>query len=233
MKILSLETSTESASIALLDGDVLIERDVAGTTHSATLLPAISALLADGGISLRGLDLIAFGAGPGAFTGLRLACGVAQGLAMGARLPVLAVGSLEALASQCARENVFVAVDARLSEVYFAAYRRKIGPDGETLEEVIAPACGLPASLRLPEDGQWFGCGSAFEVYGDVLLPTLGPRLSAVDPLARPRAASVARLAAARSLGGDGGDPVLAAPLYIRDKVAMTTAERIARGGKA
>ena len=130
MKILAIETSTETASVALLEGERIGERSVAGRPgHSETLLPEILGLLADAGVALADLDAIAYGAGPGAFTGLRLACGVVQGLAMGANKPAIPVGTLEALASQCADESgaIFIAVDARMSEVYFAAYERRDG----------------------------------------------------------------------------------------------------------
>lgn len=232
MRILALETSTETASVALLDGECLIERSVVGRPgHSETLLPEIVQLLAEGGISLAELDAIAFGAGPGAFTGLRLACGVVQGLGMGADKPVIPVGTLKALASQSPLDvrAIFVAVDARMSEVYFAAYRRE---DGD-LVECLAPSCAEPSAIRLPEDGEWFGFGSAFTAYRDTLVPALGERLAAFDGSPVPQAASVARLALPRLLRGETLDAALAAPVYVRDKVALTTAERFARGGKA
>jgi tRNA threonylcarbamoyladenosine biosynthesis protein TsaB len=230
MKILALETSTESGSVALLDDDRLVERTVAGRPgHSETLLPEVLALLRDACVDLHDLDALAFGAGPGAFTGLRLACGVAQGLAMGIGKPVIPVGTLEALASQCSQDFVFVAADARMSEVYFAAYRREDG----TLREYAAPACAAPANVLLPPGGDWFGFGSAFRAYRDVLVPALGARLIGFDDSQIPLASSVARLAAERFRRGEMIDPALAAPLYVRDKVALTTAERLARGGKA
>ena len=230
MKILALETSTDSGSVALLDGTTVTERQVPGRPgHSEILLPAVVALLNDCGVPLAHLDAIAFGAGPGAFTGLRLACGVAQGLAMGLGKPVVPVGTLEALASQCLEDAIFVAADARMSEVYFAAYRRFDGG----LQECLAPACAAPLDVHLPDEGAWFGFGSAFRVYGEVLVPALGGRLSGFDGSPMPLASSVARLAAERFRRGEVVDPALAAPLYVRDKVAMTTAERVARGGKA
>lgn len=232
MKILAIETSTETASVALLEGERIGERSVAGRPgHSETLLPEILGLLSDAGVALADLDAIAYGAGPGAFTGLRLACGVVQGLAMGANKPAIPVGTLEALASQCADESgaIFIAVDARMSEVYFAAYERR---DGALIER-LAPACAAPADVRLPVEGEWFGFGSAFKAYGDTLVPALGERLKGFDASPLPQASSVARLAAQRFVRGETIDAALAAPLYVRDKVAMTTAERLARGGKA
>lgn len=227
MKILALETSTETASVALLCGNDLLERGVPGRTHSETLLPAVRALLAEAGCALGALDGVAFGAGPGAFTGLRLACGAAQGLAMGIDRPVVPVGTLEALASACDAARIFVAMDARMAEVYFAAYRRV----GAELETVLAPACARPEDVRLPVQDAWAGFGSAFAAYGGRL--DLGERLSAVDATVGPRAGAVARLAAVRLARGEGLDASLAAPLYVRDKVALTTAERLAQGGRA
>lgn len=230
MKILALETSTEHGSVALLDGEHLIERPVVGRPgHSETILPEVRALLKEAAVTLADLDAIAFGAGPGAFTGLRLACGVAQGLALGAGKPVVPVGTLEVLADQCDQTSIFVAADARMSEVYFAAYRRI---DGVLVEEAAA-ACAVPAAVALPVNGNWFGFGSAFGAYGDALIPALGERLTGFDPSPVPRASSVARLAAVRFANGMAIDPALAAPLYVRDKVAMTTAERLASGGRA
>ncbi|HRH72058.1 MAG TPA: tRNA (adenosine(37)-N6)-threonylcarbamoyltransferase complex dimerization subunit type 1 TsaB [Zoogloea sp.] len=230
MKILALETSTDSGSVALLDGSTLTERQVPGSPgHSETLLPAVISLLHDCGVPLAGLDAIAFGAGPGAFTGLRLACGVAQGLAIGLGKPLIPVGTLEALASQCPEEAIFAAVDARMSEVYFAAYRRV--QDG--LVEILPPACAVPGSVILPPSGVWFGFGTAFRAYQEVLVSGLGPRLGGFDGAPVPRASSIASLAAPRLVRGETLDPALAAPLYVRDKVAMTTVERLARGGKA
>lgn len=232
MKIFAIETSTETASVALLDDERLSERRVEGRPgHSETLLPAVAQILAEGGVALAELDAIAFGAGPGAFTGLRLACGVVQGLGMAADKPVIPVGTLEALASQSPLDvrAIFVAVDARMSEVYFAAYRREHGE----LFECLAPSCAVPGAIRLPDDGEWFGFGSAFSAYRDTLVPALGERLVGFDGSPVPQAASVARLALPRLRRGEAIDAALAAPVYVRDKVALTTAERLARGGKA
>ena len=129
MRILALESSTDWLSLAIGDGTRWIERaERAGTRASERALPLASALLADAGITLRALDGIAFGAGPGSFTGVRIACGIAQGLALGADLPVVGIASLMALAQAGWRarrdEQVIACLDARMHEVYVAAYRR-------------------------------------------------------------------------------------------------------------
>ncbi|NMG45600.1 tRNA (adenosine(37)-N6)-threonylcarbamoyltransferase complex dimerization subunit type 1 TsaB [Aromatoleum toluvorans] len=230
MKILSIETSCEHASVALLIDGETVERRLEGhSNHSERLLPTLKTLLAEAGLALVALDAIAFGAGPGAFTGLRLACGVTQGLAMGADLGVAPVCSLEALALQGAGDSIYVATDARMGEVYSAAYRMR---DGFPLE-VVPPGCCAPELMTLPAEGKWFGIGSAFAAYGDRIPPAVLEGLEAAERDAVPRAADVALLGA--RLARDGGlvAAELAAPLYVRDKVALTTAERLARGGRA
>ena len=116
-----------------------------------------------------------------------------------------------------------------MSEVYFAAYRRVDG----VLEECLAPSCAAPGAVALPAEGDWFGFGSAFKAYGEVLVLGLGARLAGHDATPVPLASSVARLAAWHFSRGEVVDAALAAPLYVRDKVALTTAERLASGGKA
>ena len=189
---------------------------------SAQLLPWMLELLGEAGLVLADLDGIAFGAGPGGFTGLRLACGVAQGLAIGLDRPLLAVPTLEALALACGEEKVFACLDARMSEVYCAAYRVRDG----VLETVAGPLCAPPSTLSAPAGEAWFGCGDGFAAY-----PELGALFPNVCPDIWPTAAAVARLAAPVFARGGGVDAALGAPLYVRDKVALTTAERLARGG--
>lgn len=232
MNILAIETSCERGSVALLCGDTLAVRAIEGhAAHSELILPLIRLLLDEAGLAVGRLDAVAFGSGPGAFTGLRLACGLAQGLALGAGLGVAAVGSLEALAMQAEARQILAATDARMGEIYLAAYRRD-GDEGR-LVELAAPACCRPEEFELREVGEWVGLGSAFAAYGDVLARRVGTRLSRVLPAAVPRAEEVARLALLRARRGALLPPELAVPLYVRDKVAFTTAERLARGGKA
>lgn len=230
MQILAIETSTELGSCALwLDGRLSEKRCPTGRPHSETLLPLVRELLAEAGVSLRQLDAIAFGVGPGAFTGLRVACGAAQGLAVAADLPVLPVTSLEALALQSGADKVLALLDARMGEVYAGAYRKN--DQHWCLEGDIRVAS--PVDLSLPADSGWMVCGNAVAAY-----PVLADRLraagiecSAGEPL--PLASSIAVLAAPRFLAGAALDPALAAPLYVRDKVAKTVAERLSEGGKA
>jgi len=230
MKILAIETSCEHASVALLIDDEAVERRLEGhVNHSERLLPTLRELLADAQVTLAALDGIAFGAGPGAFTGVRLACGVAQGLAMGADLGVVPVCSLAALALQGRGEKVLTLTDARMGEVYSAAYQLQSG----VLTQLQPPACTPPQAVSMPPGEHWFAIGSALPAYETTLRAALGARACGWDGEAVARAGAVAHLAAQGVLRGALVAPELAAPLYVRDKVALTTAERLARGGRA
>lgn len=230
MKLLAIETSGERGSLALLI-DERLDSDTAepGETHSRWILPAVRRLLGRHGLTLQALDAVAYGAGPGSFTGLRLACGVAQGLAFGAGLPVAGIGSLEALALGTGHECCYVAVDARMEEVYFAAYRVR----GTSVETEIAPGVAPPLQVPLPAGSGWHGCGTGFASHAAVLEQRLAAALAATDGTAIPHAIHVARLAVGRVEAGAAKDAAQAQPLYVRDKVALTTRERQARGGKA
>ncbi|MDR1855529.1 MAG: tRNA (adenosine(37)-N6)-threonylcarbamoyltransferase complex dimerization subunit type 1 TsaB [Azoarcus sp.] len=227
MKLLAIESSCERASVALFFDGAIRARQLQGhANHSEHLLAAVRDLLSESGVAMNALDAVAFGSGPGAFTGLRLACGVAQGLALGAELGVIPVCSLAALALQSAASQVLAATDARMGEVYHARYR----VEDDVAHELTAPMCCAPQDLALPT-GEWFGIGSAFAVYAEALAP-LRAALVGCDATATPAAAAVARLAA-RAGSAAIVAPEQAAPLYVRNKVALTTAERLARGNKA
>jgi len=232
MNLIAIETSSERCSLALWCDGVLHERSANGhLTHSEQVLLLLREALDAGGLSLRQIDAIAYGAGPGAFTGLRLACGVAQGLAFGADLPVIGICSLEAIAFAAAADgsNIYVCVDARMNEVYFAAYRVA----GDAVTTLIEPGVAAAEYVPLPQGEGWRGAGSGFAAYGEILRQRMSAQLAAVDPQVLPSAAVVARLAAPRLRQDAGQDAALAWPLYVRDKVALTTAERQARGGRA
>ena len=230
MNILSIETATEHGSVALLhDGELLVRRLQGAANHSEAVLRDLRELLGEAGITISQLDAVAFGAGPGAFTGLRLACGVAQGIALAADLGVAAVGSLQAVALQAGAPRVFVANDARMGEAYHAAFEQ----DAEGVPMALGPAgCCAPLELELPA-GDWFAAGSAFKVWPQELEARFVGRLTGCRPDMMPGAEEVARLGAVAVARGELTRPELAAPLYVRDKVAFTTAERLARGGRA
>jgi tRNA threonylcarbamoyladenosine biosynthesis protein TsaB len=228
MRILVLETSTEWCSVAVGDGSNWRVRDeLAGQAHSERALVLCAELLAEAGWTLESLDGIAFGAGPGSFTGIRIACGLAQGLALSRDLPVVAVPTLAALAhaawTDSGHAEVVACLDARMREVYVATYRRS----GDAWQEVAAPAVLAPARVAGPAGTGWVGAGNGFRAY-PALAPQLG--LAAVDAAARPTAQAVGALALPRFAAGDGVTAGDALPIYVRHRVALTTAERDAGG---
>ncbi|MFJ5446122.1 tRNA (adenosine(37)-N6)-threonylcarbamoyltransferase complex dimerization subunit type 1 TsaB [Methylobacillus methanolivorans] len=229
MNILALDTSTEYLSLALmLDGKLLERELLAGQTHSQRILPLLRELLDEAGIALRELDGIAFGAGPGSFTGLRIACGVAQGLAFGANLPVIGVSTLLALAEDAqGADKVIACLDARMGEVYHAAYEKT----ATGWQEVLAPGLYAPDGVPAIEGQGWTGIGSGWKAYVDSLDQRYGAQLLQRFPEAYPRAAAIARLTLPGFEAGEGRPAHEAAPIYIRNKVALTTSERAAKAG--
>jgi tRNA threonylcarbamoyladenosine biosynthesis protein TsaB len=226
LNVLALDTSSEWCSAALwVDGRVLSREQLAGQRHSELILPMIDALLRESGLALKALDGVAFGAGPGSFTGLRIASGVAQGLAFGAGVPVLPVGTLEALAEASGAPRAIAALDARMDEIYHAAYVRV----GEDWREVHPPSLCRPAEAPLAEGGGWTGCGNAFAVQAEILRARYAGAMATVCPELVPHARAIAGIGVRSLAAGRGLDPELAAPLYVRDKVALSVAERAAR----
>jgi len=216
VKFAAFETSTEWCSVALWrDGELSAIEQRAANRHGELALPMLARLLAAAGLKAADLEAIAFGAGPGSFTGLRIACGIAQGLAFARGLPVLGVSSLEAMAEECGAPRVVACLDARMGEVYYSALEKR----GARWAEVVPAQCVAPAAAPRPPGEGWVGCGNGFAAYG-----TMG--LRSVYPEIHPGAAAVARLAAPRLAAGEGMDAARAAPNYLRDKVALTTEER-------
>jgi tRNA threonylcarbamoyladenosine biosynthesis protein TsaB len=225
MHVLAIDCSTEWLAVALGDERGFSERrERAGQTHSERVLPLVDALLAEAGAALADLDGVAFGAGPGSFTGVRIACGVAQGLGLGARLPVVGVPTLEAIAQDAHRlygaTRVLACIDARMGEVYVAAYER----DGAGWREVTAPSVVKPDQV-VPPPGPWYAAGSGFAAH-----PHVAERFAfvGVDATLPPSARAIGELGRARLAAGQGGALAEALPLYVRHRVALTTAERAA-----
>jgi tRNA threonylcarbamoyladenosine biosynthesis protein TsaB len=229
MRILALDTSTEWCSVAVGDGTRWQRLDEhAGQAHSERVLPMVHAALAEAGWMLAELDGIAFGAGPGSFTGIRIGCGVAQGLAFGADLPVAPVPTLAALAQEVFRVHgwtrVVACLDARMHEIYLAAYLH--GDEG--WREWGAPSVVPPAaaSRALPADlAPACGAGNGFAAYPKIVSEL---ELVAVADDARPSAQSIGELALPRFVAGQGVAAVDAAPLYVRQRVALTAVEQAA-----
>jgi tRNA threonylcarbamoyladenosine biosynthesis protein TsaB len=223
MKFAAIETATEWCSVALwCEGEIVSLERRAGNRQGEFVLPMLAALFGRARIGMQDLGGIAFGAGPGAFTGLRIACGVAQGLALGRGLPLLGVSTLEATAEESGADRVLVALDARMHEVYYAAFEKSAG----AWRQALPAACVAPDAVVVPEGRGWLGCGSGFAVYRERIEPRLAAACERIAPDVRPSAVAVARLAAPRFAAGEGVDAALAQPHYIRDKVALTTAER-------
>ena len=225
MKILALETATEACSVALyIDGDSIEKYEVAPRRHAELVLPMADALIAEAGIAKAALDAIAVGRGPGAFTGVRLAIAMAQGLALALDRPVVPVSTLAALALGAAahrRGTVLAAIDARMGELYAGAF----AIDGDGLVQAIGEEILVkPDALARPE-GDVVGIGSGFATYGDVLSARLAP-LVAVDGEALPHASAIAKLAARAFARGEAVDAGAAQPVYLRDKVALTLEEQ-------
>ena len=200
--------------------DSRVER--AGQRHSELLLPMVEALLQEGGLELALLDGIAFGAGPGSFTGLRIACGVAQGLALGAGVPVVPVGTLLALAHASKAPRVLTCLDARMGEIYHAAYERA----GSGWREAVGPNVCRADQAPDVEGADWVGTGSGFSTYADALALRYGNRLSAIDSDAYPHARAIAELALPQLNAGLGLPAEQAVPVYVRDRVALKMHEQ-------
>lgn len=238
-RLLAFDTSTDTLSVAVGTGaQVLAEHSAAGGAQaSVALIPAIQALLAQVGWPLHEIDAIVFGRGPGAFTGVRTACSVAQGLAFAARVPVLPLDTLAAVAqagleaAQAAGAtptHIGALLDARMDEIYVAGYR----VDGDTLLPESPPRLSRPEALAhaLDVGPGWWLAGNAHAVYGERFPATLAalPQHHTV-----PTARALLRLAPAALAAGGAVDAALAQPLYVRDKVALTTAERAAAAAGA
>jgi tRNA threonylcarbamoyladenosine biosynthesis protein TsaB len=223
MNLLAIETATDALSLAVgADGRVHETTIAAGQRQAELILGEIDALLARAGLAVADLDGVAYGAGPGSFTGLRIACGVAQGIAAARGIPVLGVSTLAAIAEECGAARVIACLDARMGEVYHAAFEKRDG----TLHEVIPAGLHRPDTVPLPPSDGWTGCGAGFAVHRQALAARHGASLGALRPEVAPSAAAVLRLAAPRFAAGEGEDAAAAAPVYLRDRVALKTAER-------
>jgi tRNA threonylcarbamoyladenosine biosynthesis protein TsaB len=227
--ILAIETSSELASCALFNSDApearVLSRESSGVrTHSQSVLPMVQDLLREAGVTLADCDAIAFGAGPGSFTGVRTACGVAQGLAFGAGLPVLPLVTLEAMAQAChattGANEVLAVLDARMGEVYWAQYRHDQG----RWIEVVAPSLSAPQDLAPHAVDGLAACGNGFAAYPEAFAGKDFAARAIGDML--PHARDMAVLGVSALAAGLAVPADQAQPLYLRNKVAYTSAER-------
>lgn len=227
MKLLAIETAGDACSCAILADASCYERHrVAPRRHAELVLAMVAELLDEAGLELAGLDALAFGRGPGSFTGVRVATGVVQGLAYGAGLPVVPVSSLQALAQGACREGghaqVLAAFDARMDEVYWGIYAA--GDDGLMAPQAQECVCAADA-VPVPPAGEWFGVGEGWSAYADVLTARVGGRLAGVEAGRLARAVDVAVLARAAHARGESVPACAALPVYLRNRVARKRGE--------
>ncbi|MEJ1096952.1 MULTISPECIES: tRNA (adenosine(37)-N6)-threonylcarbamoyltransferase complex dimerization subunit type 1 TsaB [unclassified Pseudoxanthomonas] len=224
MKLLAFETATEACSVALyVDGETIERFEIAPRRHAELSLPWADALLAEAGIAKAQLDAIAFGRGPGAFTGVRLAIALSQGIALALDRPLVPVSTLAVLAAQSDGTRILAAIDARMGEVYTGTFLRS----GEKLEATSPEKVGAPADYVLAGDDQdWSGVGTGFAAAEEHLQARLAERFIHIDATALPRAAHLARLAAQAFVRGEAVAPEWVEPAYLRNNVALTLEEQ-------
>ena len=234
MKLLAIETATEACSVALwIDGEVRERFGVVPRQHAELALPWAEALLAEAGIARSQLDAVAVGRGPGAFTGVRLEVALAQGIALALDRPAVPVSTLAALAfpsplvGEGARRagegaNILAAIDARMGEIYVAAFRREGDSVIPASDEVVV----APANYELPDGERWIGLGTGFAAADGALRSRFADRFMRIDATVLPHAADVARLGASAFENGGGLAPERLEPAYLRNNVALTLAEQ-------
>jgi tRNA threonylcarbamoyladenosine biosynthesis protein TsaB len=221
LRILAIETATAACSAALyIDGEISERHALAPREHALLILPMIDALLGEAGVPVGALDAIAYGRGPGSFTGVRIAASVVQGIAFAAELPVIAVSTLATLAQGAMRETgehrVMAALDARMAEVYWGLYVREPG----SLPHLQGEECVCaPRDVTLPEGGVWVAAGSGWASYRQELLERAGQRIIRLLPDLEPGAGDLVRLAAQGYRQGEILRPEEAVPVYLRDTV--------------
>jgi len=216
--ILAIETATEACSAALLtDGQLFSRFECLPQGHSGRILAMCDEVLDEAGLTLAGVDAIAFGSGPGSFTGLRIAASVAQGMATGAGCGVIAISTLAALAQSTDADRVFAALDARMGEIYSGFYIRD---EQGMMRRSGVERVGKPDDIHAPDKQDWTGAGSGFAAWGDEIVNSGSVAISQILPDSHPEAASVARLARDAFRSGGTAPAESATPVYLRDNVA-------------
>lgn len=225
MKLLAFETATEACSVAVyVDGEVHERFELAPRRHAELSLPWAEQLLAEAGIARSQLDAIALGRGPGAFTGVRLAIAIAQGIALALDRPLIPVSTLQALALRAPadQDRVLSSIDARMGEVYVA---RQVRVDGIWQQQGDEQVCA-PDAVELPDGSRWFGVGTGFGAVDGLLATRLADQLDGVDAQALPRASDVLALAVPMYERGEVMAPERVEPAYLRNNVALTLVEQ-------
>jgi len=218
MKLLAIETATEACSAALcLDGAVSSRYEFAPRQHAELILTMVDSLLVEAGIKITALDFLAFGRGPGAFTGVRIATGVIQGLAFAADLPVVPISTLAVLAQGAAGQADYLlsAIDARMGEVYWGLFHKC----QEVVELLGEEAVSKPEQVQAAADQQWFGVGSGWRTYDKELRQALNGQLLDMQGDAYPQARDIIPLAIRAYDGGAAVPAAQAQPVYLRNKV--------------
>ena len=227
MKLLAVETSTEACSAALfIDGEILERFEITPREHTKRILPMIDELMAQAQLKPQQLDSIAFGCGPGSFTGVRIATGITHGIAFGADLPVVPVSTLAAIAQDFFNqhpENIaFTGMDARMGEIFWGVYQKNAQGFACLMnEEAVTPV----ANVLFPHYSG-VGIGSAWKVYQQPLLDRLGTLVQGFKPDLLPRASAIAQLGVQGFKSGKAVSVENAQPVYLRDKVAKKESER-------
>ena len=219
MKILAIETSTEACSASLDIDDSCISRyKIAPRKHTELILPMIDSLLQEADIGVNSLDAIAFGCGPGAFTGVRIAVGVTQGLAYPHDIPVIPVSTLATLAQQFSEkyDHIAVAIDARMKEIYWGLYKVSKDNLAETIKK--EKVC-LPKNISSPADGDWLGVGSGWKIYAKDIESEFKCKIIDIKDDAYPHAKNVIQLAKPSYINGKFISADRASPTYLRDKI--------------
>ena len=221
MKLLALDTSTEACSCALyLNGDIRERFVIAPRQHTTLILPMADELLAEADLKPTQLDGLTFGRGPGSFTGLRIACGVVQGIAFAADIPVAPISCLAALAQaayiEYSAKKVLATIDARMNEVYWGCYMiDKQGIMQCQGEERVSSA----QNVCLPSTGPWYGVGSGWTIYGETLATTLNNAVQNYQGERYPQASAMLPLALVAFQTGQVVSAEEALPVYLRNKV--------------
>lgn len=227
MNLLAFDTATEASVVGLwiekesgtIETDEVIERE---RLHAEHLLEMIQLAMDEFSVTLKDIDCLVWGRGPGMFTGLRIGAGVAQGIAFGANLPVVTVSTLEVLANASQKDHVIAALDARMGQVYWAAYERQDGKLVAVTEERV----DNPEDVVPPSDGPWTGVGSGWDVYAERLSAVLGDRLAGWEPDVIPSSDTLIELGRRAFEAGKAVPPEQAIPVYVRNDVARKTAQQ-------
>lgn len=229
MKLLAIDTSTEACSAALwLDGELRERFELTGREHTQKLMPQVASLMAECGVSYQQLDGIVCGHGPGSFAGVRIGVGYVKGLGLALDRPVLGVSSLAMLALRAAREHhttrVLSAIDARMNEVYFGAFEVLDGTLRELAAEIVVPPTSIPAMSA----GSWLAVGTGWGAHREALTCAAATDLVQVLPEALPHASDALLLALPEFAAGRALNADALAPVYLRNKVALTLVEQAA-----